>query len=235
MVEIVAEISGNHGGSLKKMIEMITIAANRLDNDPRTACDYVKFQLYRPEDMPDRHEGYNEEMYRKLMVPDEWLEDLFKVARELSIGLFASVFSMRALKTLLQFDVPYIKFAAPSSTRLPEDLYYRMSSIIPASVGLIVSSNEADRPSLEGLPYDHLLYCPGSHPPELTFEDLGLISSKYTGFSDHTNGIKSPLAAIRAGATMIEKHFKIDDNCVDAAFSADPHTMRLLCRLAHNR
>ena len=53
------------------------------------------------------------------------------------------------------------------------------------------------------------------------------------GFSDHTKDISSSLAMIAAGARVIEKHFKLDDDCIDAAFSLNPSQMETLCRIAH--
>jgi sialic acid synthase SpsE len=227
MVEIVAEISGNHGGDKTKAIRLIQYAA-------KAGCDYAKFQLYRPEDMPDRHEGNNEEMYHKLMVPDEWLPDLFYAAKRASIGLFASVFSVRAVHELLKYDVPYIKTASPESTRLPMETYEAIVAAVPPEVGLIVSCGPRDWGAFDTIP-GLRMYCPPGHPPKILASDFGYFTWAHSpGFSDHTPGISVPLAFIRAGAKMIEKHLKIDDDCVDAAFSADPQTMRLLCKLAKN-
>ena len=41
------------------------------------------------------------------------------------------------------------------------------------------------------------------------------------GHSDHTNDIKVPLLAVAAGAQIIEKHFRIDENmdCIDGPVS----------------
>ncbi len=223
MVEIVAEISGNHGGSLDRALTLIYEATE-------AGCDYVKFQYYRPEDMPDRFEGDNEAMYRKLTVPDEWLPRMFEMAANCNVGLFASVFSARAAKEILQYDVPYIKIASPDSIVLVEETYDEIVACVPPDVEIIWSG----RHSLGS----KTLYCPLGHPPVITWDDFSEFRrSNYWGFSDHTPGIRTPLAFIRAGAQMVEKHFKLtgDNDCIDAAFSADSATMRLLCRLARNR
>ena len=224
MIEIVAEISGNHGGNPNRACDLIYEAAG-------AGCDYAKFQYYRPEDMPDRHEGDNDAMYRKLMVPDEWLPTLFDCAKWNCIGLFASVFSVRAVHELLKYDVPYIKLASPDSTPLPLETVDAIIDAVPADVEIIASGRH-------GLDFSFLpkaLYCPLGHPPTITEVDFSEFRRhNFWGFSDHTPGVRTPLAFIRAGAEMIEKHLKLDDDCVDAAFSADPQTMKLLCRLAHN-
>ncbi len=228
MVEIVAEISGNHGGNLNKACHLIDEAA-------ACGCDYVKFQYYRPEDMPDRNQGDNEEMYRKLMVHDDWLPQMFSNAHACGVGLFASVFSVRAVRELLKYDVPFIKIASPDSTGLDYKVVRSITSEVPDDVQVIWSS----RTQLHG----KTLYCPLGHPPTITYRDFKIFrEGNFYGFSDHTPGIRTPLAFIRAGAGMIEKHFKLEYTglpCktppIDAAFSADPFTMKTLCRLAHNK
>lgn len=225
MVEIVAEVGSAHNGSLDRMRQLIRAAA-------WCGCDYAKFQLYRPEDMPDRHEGDNEAMYQKLAVPDEWLPEMFSYAMRHEIGLFASVFSVRAVETLLKFDVPYIKIASPDSTKLSDHTYRGIFAAIPPSITTIISGMHQSRP-LNSLK----MVCPLGHPPspEDIWEEcrrFDLENGDY-GYSDHTPGINAPLLAIRCGVQMLEKHLKIDDDCVDAAFSADPKTMKLLCKLAH--
>ncbi len=166
MVEIVAEISGNHDGSIAKMCEMIGIARD-------CGCDYAKFQFYRPEDMPDRDEADNDSMYRRLMVPDEWLPDLFRFSKDISIGLFASVFSVRAVETLLKFDVPYIKIASPESTRLPLKTYQEMAGFIPYEIGLVVSSGYRNWGKMRSIfSGSHMIVCPSGHPPHDAWEYL---------------------------------------------------------------
>ncbi|MCA9396883.1 MAG: N-acetylneuraminate synthase family protein, partial [Candidatus Omnitrophica bacterium] len=50
---------------------------------------------------------------------------------------------------------------------------------------------------------------------------LKSILTHVVGQSDHTPGIKVPVYAVAAGAKIIEKHFRIDENweCVDAPVS----------------
>ena len=107
--------------------------------------------------------------------------------------------------------------------------------MVPASTAIIYSADWRDRERMLDiiLPHENLsLFCPPGHPPVVTDGDLyDFCDSGYNGLSDHTSGLGLPLAFAAAGATMIEKHLKLDDNCVDAAFSADPSTMAALCEL----
>ncbi len=227
--KIVAEISGNHGGVKDKALALICEAA-------AAGCDYVKFQYYRPDDMPDRLEGDNEEMYRKLMVHDDWLPRMFSVAEACGVGLFASVFSVARAIDILNFDVEFVKLASPKSTRLPPEEYYNIIEVLPPDVEVITSCDNDDWIQV-GIGISKVLYCPEGHPPDITGLDfIAFRRHNYYGFSDHTSGTRTPMAFIRAGAKMVEKHFKLEGDtcCIDAAFSIEPRKMKQLCRLAHN-
>ena len=147
------------------------------------------------------------------------------------------MFSVRAVETLLEFPCPYIKFASPASTKLPEKTYWEMGQAINGRREIIASAVNLDsRP----MPRIKIMLCPPGHPSIVY--DLWEYRERFNplyhfGYSDHTetNNYWTALDFIDAGAKMIEKHFRIDDGCIDAAFSADPQTMRLLCKLAHNR
>jgi len=81
-----------------------------------------------------------------------------------------------------------------------------------------------------------ILHCISAYPAKE--EDVNL-SAIYTlkdkfdciiGQSDHTNGIIVPVYAVAAGAQVIEKHYKIDENmnCVDAPVSISEDQMKEL-------
>ncbi len=233
MVEIVAEISGNHGGVQSKMLAMIWEAS-------ACGCDYAKFQFYKPEDMPDAEVGsHNWNMYEKLRVPSNWLPLMFECAKANSIGLIASVFSVRAAQEILEYDSPFVKIASMDSTPLSKETLTDIIYVVHKKRDLIYSLNaDMSIPYGLGMPGSRLV-CPPGHPPDSAdvWENLRRFDpDHHYGLSDHTPGIEVPVRFIRRGAEMIEKHFKLweDKDCIDAAFSADPRTMTTLCKLAHN-
>jgi N,N'-diacetyllegionaminate synthase len=71
-----------------------------------------------------------------------------------------------------------------------------------------------------------LLHCVAQYPSRI--EDANLRAMRryeygdLVGLSDHTPGYETAIAATALGAVMIEKHFKLDDDCIDAAYSLDP-------------
>ena len=222
---IVADISGNHGGYLPKALELIQWAAE-------CGCDYAKFQYYSPERMYASSEE-DLELYHRLAVPHDWLTPMFDCAHANNIGLFASIFDTELLAHLIPYMPDVWKVASPQSTWLPEGVYRGILEGVPPTrkKDIVFSADARDIDRMQKIfPEGRALYCPPDHPSFVTdmdFEEFG----DYWGFSDHTPDLQAPLAFAAAGAKMIEKHLKLDDNCVDADFSADVPTMRRLCQL----
>jgi N,N'-diacetyllegionaminate synthase len=61
----------------------------------------------------------------------------------------------------------------------------------------------------------------------LAMKSMSDIFGVKVGYSDHTNGIEVPIAAVALGASVIEKHFTIDKNLVgpDHQASLEPHEL----------
>ena len=96
MTEIVAEISGNHGGSLENAIRLIREAK-------KAGADAVKFQCFEPLRLADKRAGIVWEgkqqsfmdlvaLYNKTHTPKEWFSTLANEARLIGIPWFSSVF-----------------------------------------------------------------------------------------------------------------------------------------------
>ena len=81
-----------------------------------------------------------------------------------------------------------------------------------------------------------ILHCISSYPtPEekSNLSNIYEIQKKFNcivGQSDHTNDIKVPIYAAAAGAQILEKHFKIDENfeCIDSPVSITEVQMKKL-------
>ena len=224
-MKIIADISGNHGGYLEKAVELIYTAAE-------CGCHYAKFQYYTPREMYANEPS--KALYEQLHVPFEWLDSLFGAATRTGIGLFASVFSADAVGDLLPYDPDYYKIASPKSTWLPKSTYAAIAKAVPADRGLLISACGRDMHDMwhhTGLfkGARNFLYCPVGHPQHIGDADIDEFYKRgFYGFSDHTPGLIAPLALAAAGANMIEKHLKLDDDCIDAHFSADARTMATL-------
>jgi N-acetylneuraminate synthase/pseudaminic acid synthase len=226
MAKIIADISGNHGGNLDKAKDLIKAAAD-------CGCDYAKFQYYFPREMPD-YAG-NEADYDNLAVSRSWLDPLFAEAARCKILLFASVFQKRGVWHLEPYQPPFFKLASPESTRLSE--YGLITNQIRRGTPIIFSTGDADYWSIKPLMIsakDVLLYCPPGHPtPRAGPAELDDYRKGYDGLSDHCADLSNAAFFIDAGAEWIERHLKLDGDCIDTAFSSDPLEMAVLCKRAH--
>ena len=79
-----------------------------------------------------------------------------------------------------------------------------------------------------------ILHCVSAYPTNESDANLAVIGSLKNefdcviGHSDHTDDIQVPLYAVAAGAQIIEKHYRIDEDmaCVDAPVSISESLMK---------
>src|SRR4051812_9353322 len=96
-VFVIAELSANHGGSLRRALDTVEAAAE-------SGADAIKLQTYRPEsitlDSDDPLFRVRDgtlwsgrtliDLYREAMTPWEWHADLFEAARKRGLIIFSS-------------------------------------------------------------------------------------------------------------------------------------------------
>ena len=129
-VEIVAEISGNHNGSINRAKELISAAKE-------SGADRAKIQTYtpetitidceRPQFMVDQdHKLWGGRSlyspYREAHTPWEWHEELFSHAKSVGINLFSTPFDPTAVKFLEGFGVELYKIASLRSEEHTSEL-----------------------------------------------------------------------------------------------------------------
>ena len=216
---VIAEISGNHGGSLEK-------AKSLVDESAKAGADYVKLQTYKPETITVKGKdsrfriksglwkGYNlHDLYSKAMTPWEWHKPLFDYAEKIGIKLFSSPFDETAVQFLEQeIDPELYKIASFELNHYPllQEIGKTRKPVI-ASIG--VSSYEVIEKGINclrgaGCPEIILLHCVSEYPakPEdFYLREMPLIKEKYQthyGYSgtkvqiynDDTDSLETPLA-----------------------------------------
>jgi hypothetical protein len=116
MTEIVAEISGNHGGSIENALRLIRAAA-------AAGADTVKFQCFEPEQLAARRAARVDvlalaggvplvELYRTIHTPKDWFPRLIWQAKHRGLQWFSSVFDPLDVAFLETLDCPRYKISA---------------------------------------------------------------------------------------------------------------------------
>lgn len=240
-VFIIAEMSGNHGGSLEGALDVIRSAkemnASAVKLQTYTAdsitlnSDNPDFQI--PSTNPWSNHNTLYELYSKAYTPWEWHAPLFQEARKLGIEIFSSPFDESAVELLESLNAPAYKIASPEITHIP--LIERVAS---TGKPIIISTGAAELADIElavatvracGNEKIVLLKCTASYPAPPESIDLRTIPHMaesfrcLAGLSDHTLGIGVPVASVAMGAAMIEKHYIVskDTLSVDGFFSLD--------------
>lgn len=245
---IVAEISGNHNGSLERALEIVRAVA-------AAGAGAVKIQTYTADtitlnvDSPafrvsDGHELWGArtlyDLYTEAHTPYEWHEPIFTLARELGLIAFSTPFDESAVDLLEGLDAPLYKVASleivdiPLIRRIARTGKPMIMSVGTATVAEVATAVDAARDA--GCDDLTLLACTSSYParPEdahlRRMAPLRDLFDVKVGLSDHTLGIGVAVAAATLGARVIEKHVTLRraDGGVDAAFSLEPAELHAL-------
>jgi len=245
---IVAEISGNHNGSLDRALEIVRAVA-------AAGAHAVKIQTYTADtitldvDTPAfrisaGHELWGSrtlhELYQEAYTPWEWHQPIFDLARELGLIAFSTPFDETAVDFLESLDVPLYKIASLEIVDLPlikqvaETGKPMILSVGTGSISEVADAVEAARSG--GATDITLLACTSSYPalPNdanlLRMPTMAALFDVKVGLSDHTMGIGVSVAAAALGATVIEKHVTLRraDGGVDSAFSLEPEELKQL-------
>lgn len=249
-VFIVAEMSGNHGGSLDRALQIVDAVADAgadaiklqtFTADTMTLdVDRPGFTVEEPESLWYGRQLY--ELYDEAHTPWEWHEAIFERARRQGLEFFSSPFDATAVAFLDKIGVPCFKIASIEIVDLPLIRAAAATGkplIISTGVASLEEVAEAVTAARDAGCRDIiLLKCTTSYParPEdshlATIADLRQRFDCHVGVSDHTLGIGAAIAGATLGACVIEKHVTLDrdEGTVDAAFSLEPSELALLVR-----
>jgi N,N'-diacetyllegionaminate synthase len=226
-VIIIAEAGVNHNGIIENAYKLIEVAKE-------AGADYVKFQISKPGGSITKYApkanyqikttGNNESQYEmgnKLRFTfDEHLK-LMEHCRKVGVPYLSSPFDTQAIEFLAQQNIPFWKIASGEITNYPflVALAKHNKSIV-MSTGMstldeigkaidVLTAHGTDREKIT------LLQCNTEYPTPMSDVNLMVMSTLKdrfnlpVGYSDHTNGIEVPIAAVALGATVIEKHFTL--------------------------
>ena len=243
---VVAELSGNHNGSLDSALAIVRAAA---DN----GAGAIKLQTFTAETLTidsSRPEFFIHdpgglwhgrrlfELYREASTPWEWHEQIFETARAAGLLCISSAFDLSSLKFLLRLRVDAIKIASFELVHIPlieAAAESGLPLIVSTGMGTIneiddaVAAIERHRKS----PFV-LLKCTSAYPSVeehanlLTMVDLGVRYGCEVGLSDHSLRPFTAYTAAALGAVIIEKHVTLSRAAggIDSAFSLEPAELK---------
>lgn len=249
---IVAELSANHNGSLMRALESIEVAK-------KMGADAIKLQTYTADSLTidcDKKDfqingglwdGYSlYKLYEWAQTPYEWHAEIFAKAREVGITAFSTPFDESGVELLEKMNVPAYKIASFEMVDIPLIKCVAQTGkpmIISTGMARLEEIEEAvDATKSNGCKELILLHCISSYPAPVdqsnlkTIADLADRFDVVAGLSDHTLGVTVAIAAVAAGASVIEKHFTLDrkDKGPDAEFSIEPDELKILCEEGKN-
>lgn len=242
---IVAELSGNHNGSLEHALKLVEAAKS-------AGAHAVKLQTYTPDTITlDIREGefvihdpkslWNGrnlyDLYQEAYTPWEWHQPIFERCRELDLVAFSTPFDETAVDFLEDLKVPCYKIASLEIVDLP--LIQKVAAtgkplIMSTGGATLVEIAEAVATARKaGCDNIVLLKCTSAYPAmpsDCHLKTLTHLSTSFNtlvGLSDHTLSLGVPIASVALGACLIEKHltFSRAEGGVDSAFSLEPHEM----------
>jgi len=235
---IIAEIGGNHGGSLEYAIRLTKLAKEN-------GADAVKFQTYSGDGLVNKNispERYNH--FNKMMLSNEDFFTLAKYCKSINVEFMTSIWDYDAIDL---YD-PYLKRYKVGSGDLTN--YQIIRKLVKKNKPLIISTGMSTLAEIKAL-YREIkeidkdfvnnnkltfLHCVAMYgEPSPFFANLGFMDvlidnfpKVEIGYSDHVEGNSVVLAAIARGASCVEVHFTDNKEQIfrDHQLSVLPHELK---------
>ena len=252
---IIAEAGVNHNGSLDMAKQLIEAAAN-------AGVDFVKFQTFKADLLVSKSakkaeyqknnlndgDDYQYTMLKKLELNERMHFELIAHCNLHGIRFLSTGFDKDSIDFLDRLNIPFYKIPSGEITNKPY-----LQQIASKGRPVIVSTGMANMEEVKaatsvleknGIPKKQItvLHCNTEYPTPM--DDVNLKAMWHIrdelgvpfGYSDHTQGIEVPIAAVALGATVIEKHFTLDKSLPgpDHKASLEPNELKEMVRAIRN-
>lgn len=223
---IIAEAGDNHNGDIRLAYQLIDAAVE-------AGADCVKFQTFITDEIisqqaemaeyQKKNIGVTESQYdmvKKLELSFTDFRNLKDYCDKKGIMFLSTPFDLQSIDFLNTLNLKFWKIPSGEITNLP----YLMK-IAQTKKEVILSTGMATMEEIEaavnilkknGTKKINILHCTTEYPApldEVNLRAINTIADRFhvdVGYSDHTEGILIPIAAVAMGATIIEKHFTLD-------------------------
>lgn len=244
---IIAEVGSNHNGDMELCRRLIDAAA-------LAGAHAVKFQSWSDTSLVSEEEYARNTEYsdkrkhfgtlREMVTAYQLTAEQHRIAaahcHSRGIAFCSTPFSFEEVDLLDSLNVPFMKIASMDIVHLPLLRYAAQKGkplVISTGMATLSEMEQAvETVRAEGNEQIILLHCVSIYPPELEtihLRNMATLQRAFdvpVGFSDHTLGTTIPLAAIALGASIIEKHFTLDQEMAgwDHAISANPEQLQAI-------
>ncbi|PWL39850.1 shikimate dehydrogenase [Flagellimonas aquimarina] len=236
MTYIIGEIGQNHNGSVdiaKLMIDVVSRPVHdKLFGKKLKVMDAIKLtkrdlnkelsasQMSRPYNTSHSFGTTYGEHRSFLELDDQQHFEIYKYAKLKGLDFVETLCAVGCLSLLKLFTPDKLKVASRDLTNLP-----LLSAMAETKIPIILSTGMAGEKELNnaldtiGRYHSNIsiLHCVSEYPTK--YENVNLKTITYlkknyprfvVGYSDHTVGIATPIAAVAMGAEIIEKHITLD-------------------------
>ena len=236
MTYIIGEIGQNHNGSVELAKLIIDLVSREIKDEvfgnTLKGMDAVKLtkrdlnQEISASQMDRMYDNLNSfgktygEHRAVLELSDQQHFEVYKHAKKNGLEFVETLCAIGCLNILKLFTPDKLKVASRDLTNLP-----LLGALAETKIPIIISTGMAGKKELdeaiEVITKHHsnisILHCISQYPTQPKNVNLRTISyllNNYKdyviGYSDHTIGISTPVAAIAMGAQIIEKHITLD-------------------------
>jgi N,N'-diacetyllegionaminate synthase len=251
---IIAEAGVNHNGDIEIAKKLIDVAAE-------AGADLVKFQTFSGDRLATsiakqaEYQIQNTEeiipqrtMLQKLELDENMHEVLIQHCEDRGIGFFSTGFDIESVNLLIKLGQKRFKIPSGEITNLPLLRHIgkqKKEVILSTGMATFLEIKDAIE-ALEdaGTSRDSItvLHCTTSYPAPLVDVNLKAmqkIGEKFdvaVGYSDHTTGLETAIAAVALGAKVIEKHFTLDRKLPgpDHKASLEPEELKQMISFIRN-
>lgn len=249
---IIAEAGVNHNGSFE-------LAKQLVDKAVWAGADCIKFQTFNSKNLVSKNAQKAEyqkkttdssesqlDMLKKLELSKEEFIELRDYCNQKGIMFLSTPFDLESIDFLASIGVKTWKIPSGEITNYPflRAIGKRKESVI-MSTGMCTLDEvrEAIKVLKDFGTIDiTLLHCTTEYPApydSVNLKAMLTLQKEFgfkVGYSDHTNGIEVPVAAVAMGASVIEKHFTLDKNMEgpDHKASLVPDELKLMVQSIRN-
>lgn len=237
---IIAEMSGNHAGSMDNALKIVRAAA-------RAGADCIKIQTYTADtitiDCDNEYfrigdgtwKGENlYKLYQKAYTPWEWQPAIYEEARKEGLEFFSTPFDFTSVDFLEDMGVTFYKIASFELVDIPLIKYVAKTGkpiIMSTGMATLEEIEEAVE-AVKSCKNDNLalLRCASAYPAvtdEMNLRTMIDMKERFNipvGLSDHSMGSVGAVTSVALGASIIEKHFCLSREIEnpDSSFSMEP-------------